>query len=321
MQLQNNIENLLRCLERLKRPRRFSVAVMPDFFLDRIISVNRDVNGFAKTMDKVVARKGGSIDSVNQADFRGGNAANTTSALATLGVEVYPILETSLLGFETLKFHFKALNVDLSQVKTHGETSLTTALEFVSKKEKANVMLRNLGSLEKFGSKNLDAEDFELLKRADYVCVFNWAGTRLYGTELAEKVFSYVKKHGKGKTYYDTADPTPNREKIQALIRKVFSTKIVDILSVNENEATIYANHLLSKIGKATKQTKKSMTPIQCTKLLAETLHTRVDLHTARFAASQTKRAQKIVQAFKVPAMRVTGAGDAWNAGKISGES
>lgn len=294
---------------------------MPDFFLDRIVSLNQNVAGFSKAICNVVARKGGSIDEVRQADFRGGNAANTMSALAALDAEVYPILQTSLAGFETLKFYLKHLNVDLSHVKTEGEASLTTSLEFASKNRKANVMLRNVGALEQFGPKNLDAEDYALLCRVDYVCVFNWAGTRRYGTELAAQVFGHVKSCGKGKTYYDTADPTPCRAKIPTLIRKVLSAGIVDVLSVNENEVAIYAKHLADQKSMHRLGARKELKPIQCAGILAENISARIDLHTSKFAASLNKKSEAYAQAFNVPVMRVTGAGDAWNAGNIFGDA
>jgi sugar/nucleoside kinase (ribokinase family) len=319
MQLQNCIKKLLEYLDKLEQPKYFSVAVMPDFFLDRIISLNQNVKEFSKEISKIVARKGGSIDKVLQMDLRGGNAANTASALAALGADVYPILETSKLGLETLKFYFKHLKIDTSHVKFQGEASITTALEFIMKKSKANVMLRNLGSLEKFSSEKLTKEDFKLLKKVDYVCVFNWAGTRLHGTELAEQVFSYVKKEGKGKTYYDTADPTPNKKRIPELIERVLSKNIVDMLSVNEAEAAIYAKYFTSKHSKTSSYQTKIENSLQNARILAENFHTRIDIHTSKFAASVTENSETVVPTFNVPVLKVTGAGDAWNAGNIYG--
>jgi sugar/nucleoside kinase (ribokinase family) len=44
-----------------------------------------------------------------------------------------------------------------------------------------------------------------------------------------------------------------------------------------------------------------------------------VDLHTARFAASFTPDGEAVVPTFQVEPLRVTGAGDSWNAGNIVG--
>ena len=68
-----------------------------------------------------------------------------------------------------------------------------------------------MGALADFGPANLDESDYSLIENADYVCLFNWAGTLKFGTELAQAVFERAKRSGKGKTYYDTADPTPKR--------------------------------------------------------------------------------------------------------------
>ena len=105
-------------------------------------------------------------------------------------------------------------------------------------------MLRDLGALADFGPSNLNESDFMLIDNSDYVCLFNWAGTLKFGTDLAQAVFGRAKQNGKGKTYYDTADPTPNSNAIPDLMDKVLKTDKVDILSLNENEAITYASLL-----------------------------------------------------------------------------
>ena len=134
--------------------------------------------------------------------------------------------------------------MDLSHVKTCGKASITTALEFRGINEKINVMLRDLGSLADFGPSELNESDYELIENADYVCLFNWAGTLKYGTALAQAVFERAKLEGRSKTYYDTADPNPNAQVIPYFMDKVLKTSKVDILSVNENEAITYASLL-----------------------------------------------------------------------------
>jgi sugar/nucleoside kinase (ribokinase family) len=300
----------------------FKVVTMPDFFLDRLVSYEGDIKHFYEELVAVAKREGGSVDCVEQTELRGGNAANTAVALASLDAKVHPIIFTSQFGLHLLKFYFKPLGVDLSHVKTDGQTSITTAVEFSSRRGKVNVMLRDLGSLADFSFDHLDPEDFDLLREAEYVCVFNWAGTRCYGTELAEGVFRYVKEEGKGKTYYDTADPNPNKKEIPRLMKKLFLSDLVDILSVNENEAVTYASQLnereVKKIQK--KMTADELTK-ECGRILAENLSARIDLHTSSFAASFTKNCKTVVPAFNVPVLRTTGAGDAWNAGNILGDA
>ena len=201
-------------------------------------------SSFLALVADVTKRKGGSIDGVSQTDLRGGNAINVASALANLGAEVTPIVSTSQFGLQQIKYHFRNSSIDTSHVKTNGKASVTTALEFKNQNEKTNVMIRDLGALADFGPANLDESDYSLIEAADYVCLFDWAGTLKFGTTLAQQVFDRVKQKGKGKTFYDTADPNPNANAIPDLIEKVLKTEKVDILSLNENEAITYANLL-----------------------------------------------------------------------------
>lgn len=298
-----------------------NVVVMPDFFLDRLITLNYDVKIFSEMLTDVVKRKGGSIDGIGQTELRGGNAINTTSALAALNVNVTPIVCADKLGLQLIRLYLEPRKVDLSHIKIFNETSITTALEFKAEGEKVNVMLRNVGALAHFSPNHLNERDFEAIENADYVCVFNWAGTRRFGTELAEIVFRRVKKRGKGRTYYDTADPTPNKEEIPKLMEKVLQSKYIDILSVNESEAICYASQLSGRIEKLREKLKLDELAMESARTLASYLSARVDLHTTSFSATFTKKGLTVVPSFRVPVLRATGAGDAWNAGNILGDA
>ena len=315
--LSQKVDKLLSYLSRFK-PKPFNVAVMPDFFLDRLISWNGNIGQFYENILEVANRKGGSIDNVAQMEFRGGNAVNTAAALVILGMDVLPIVSTSKLGLNLLKLHLQPLEVDLSYVKVNDNASITTALEFTHGREKKNVMLRDLGSLEKFGPDNLTEKDFRLLEKANYVCVFNWAGTRRHGTKLAKTVFHHVKTKSKGKTYYDTADPLPNKTEIPRLVEKVLLRRdLIDILSLNENEAITYAKHVAPKQTSKLQKQPMSTSAKECAKILAQKLTSRIDLHATTYSATFTKNKHTIVPSFKVKTLRATGAGDAWNAGNI----
>jgi sugar/nucleoside kinase (ribokinase family) len=294
---------------------------MPDFFIDRFISYRGDTKKFAAAIAKVAERRGGNIHGVKQKELRGGNAANTASALGVLGVKVYPIITTSSLGFQLLQFYLSPFGVDLYHVKIDNTTALTTAFELAQGKERVNIMMGDLGSLPSFGPKNLAESDFELVQEADYVCVFNWSSTQRWGTELAETVFQHVKEEGKGKTYYDTGDPTPNKENIPKLLKKVLETRLVDVLSVNENEAFQYASRLEPNVRQPRKRIDHYEVAKECARVLAKHLPARIDLHTTAFSGSFTGDNEVIVPAFPVTALRSTGAGDAWNAGNIYGDS
>ena len=314
------VDEMLLCLEQL-RPRKFSAVVMPDFFLDRFITYEGNIEQLSKVFTEIAKRKGGTVHGIKQTELRGGNATNTAAALTALGAKVYPIINTSPLGLRLLRFYLEPFGVDLSHVKTSGSMALTTALEFTYQKERVNVMMSDLGSLPEFGLSDLTSEDFQLLREADYVCVFHWSGTRRWGTELAEGVFHHVKDEGKGKTYYDTSDPTPKREDVPKLVKKILLNDVVDIFSVNENEAFYYASELSKEVRCLQKTLKPEKLAKECARILAENLSARIDLHTTTFAGSFTSETEIVVPAFKVPVLRATGAGDAWNAGNIFGDA
>src|SRR5512139_1058556 len=96
------------------------VVVLPDFFLDRLITLEKTPSEFTTTVTEIASRKGGSVDGVPQKDIRGGNAINVASALAKLGVKVTPIVCTSQLGVKLLTLYLKPLGIDLSHVKVTG---------------------------------------------------------------------------------------------------------------------------------------------------------------------------------------------------------
>ena len=319
--LDDHLEEVKSFLKRLEAEKEIHVVVMPDFFLDRFVSLNFNLEAFVDAVANVLWRKGGSIDGIAQKDFRGGNAVNTASALASLGARVTPIVCTDKLGFRLLKFYLKSPRISLSHVKIVEKPSITTALEFQTTDGKINVMLRDVGSLADFGPQNLDGEDFEVIQKADYVCVFNWAGTRKFGTALAQTVLQHAKTRGRGKTYFDSADPTPNKKKAPDLLRKVLQANLVDILSLNENEAFFYASLLNPKVKSLKQKLSFEELALESAKTLAERLNARIDLHTTSFSASFTKENKTIIPAFNVPVLRATGAGDAWNAGNIIGDA
>jgi len=296
-----------------------NAVVMPDFFLDRILDLPWTVDEFSTVNADVVSRNGGSIDGISQIDLKGGNAVNTASALAALGIKVTPILCTNEYGLHLLNYHFK-WGIDLSHVKIFPKASVTTAFELKTNFGKVNVMLRDVGSLADFGPKDLDAKDYATINNADYVCLFNWAGTKTHGTALAKKIFEKTRQLGKGKTYYDTADPMPNRDEIACLITDVLETSNVDMLSLNENEAVTYAVLFDSSLKEKSCKLSFADLALEAARVLSKHFSARIDLHTTAFSASLKHGSEVVVPSFKVNAIRATGAGDTWNAGNIFGD-
>jgi ribokinase len=314
--------SLSRCKNELldflqKKTRDCKVVVMPDFFLDRLINLDWDVPQFLELVTGVAKRTGGSIDGVSQTDIKGGNAVNIASALASLGVNVTPIVCTNPHGLQQIKYDFESKSINTSHIKVSEKASITTALEFKEKSGKTNVMLRDLGALANFGPKDLDENDYSLIENSDYTCLFNWAGTLKYGTELAEAVFARAKAGGKHKTFYDSADPHPNIKAIHDLIDKVLKSNNIDILSLNENEAVTYASLLDNSILKKKVVMPFAKLAMEAARVLSKHFSSRIDLHTTEFSATFRGNHEIIVPAFKIKVLRATGAGDAWNAGNL----
>jgi len=297
-----------------------NVVVLPDFFLDRLINLNWSPAEFSVLIAGIAKRKGGSIDGIPQTDIRGGNAINVASALANLSAKVTPIVCTSKHGLQQIKYTFKDIPFDTSHIKIHDKASRTTALEFQNLNGKTNVMLRDLGSLADFGPNDLNESDFAVIAKADYTCLFNWAGTLKFGTALAQAVFGLAKTKGKGKTYYDTADPTPNQSKTAGLMNTVLESHQVDILSLNENEAIIYASLLDESLNVRKEHLDFAELAMEAARVLAKHLTARIDLHTTAFSATLKGKTEVMVPAFKINVLRATGAGDAWTAGNILGD-
>jgi sugar/nucleoside kinase (ribokinase family) len=303
-----------------QRKKECEVAVLPDFFFDRLINLNWNHSEFSNLIGEVTKRKGGSIDGIHQTDMQGGNAINVASALANLGAKVTPIVCTSQWGLQQLRYYFRGTKVDVSHVKVLGKASITTALEFKEGDAKTNVMIRDLGALTEFSPENLDESDYVAIKNVDHVCLFNWAGTLKHGTELANAVFRRTKEAGRGKTYYDTADPTPNRIAIPDLIEKILKSELIDVLSVNENEAVVYASLLDRDLSDKKGQLGLTELAMESARVLAKHLHARIDLHTTAFSATLRGKTEVVAPTFKIKVLRATGAGDAWAAGNIIGD-
>ena len=292
------------------------VVLLPDFFQDRLISLNTDAPHFEELIENVTKHKGGSIDGIAQTDLNGGNAINTASALAALGATVTPIVCTDDFGLTQIKSKLKQYHIDFSHVKIVDKPSKTTALEFRNENQTINVMLRDVGALSNFGPTNLTESDYSVIEDSDYTCLFNWAGTRRYGTQLAQAVFRRARK-GRGKTYFDTADPTPNIKEVPDLIKKVLKTNQVDILSLNENEAITYAGLLSDNPSASSEDRLLEEDALECARLIAKTLQSRIDLHTTAFSTTITNQNEVVIPSFQLRPLRATGAGDAWNAGNI----
>jgi len=317
IELERETESLCKRLSSMKESHK--VVVMPDFFFDHFVFYDGSFKSFQQMIQDVVNQGGGNIPLTTQTVLRGGNSINCASALATLGAQVYFIGRTSELGLQLLKYYFPQENVDLSGVKTNGELALTVALEAKADGRKSNVMLNYPASVSDFGPESITKEDWEKILYADMVCCFNWLQNKK-GTKLAQAVFRKAKAEGAGKTYFDTCDPSSRQKDIGEVVEGVLRKPFVDIFGVNENEACWYASYFSKSISKRRKTEDLNRLALEAASLLHKTLRMRIDLHTIEYSCSFSQENRFVAPGFDVKVRRVTGAGDAWNAGNIIGE-
>ncbi|MEF8879366.1 MAG: carbohydrate kinase family protein [Candidatus Thermoplasmatota archaeon] len=285
-----------------------NIVMLPDFFVDHFLYLDDFEKEFER-IKKIYGQGGGNAPGVNQDIRQGGNAANTSLALARLGVNVDLICRTSEFGKNLLDYFLGKHGVNLEKVKSDGELAVTTAMEFGEKH--VNVMVGDTGSVADFSFDRLDEEDLEKISQSDIVGVMNWSLNRR-GTDLAEKVFKYAKKRGV-KTFFDTGDPAHRERDIPNLFENVISSKNLDIIGLNENELKHYTGYDVFKDQNEL---------IDAAVSLKKRVSARVDLHTCDLSCSIKNEGEK----FYIPAVtlssikRATGAGDSWNAGNLFGE-
>ena len=287
-------------------PAQLHVVTLPDFFLDHFVPLPRWSDTLPR-WEGVHQRGGGNVPTLGQHFAPGGNAANTALGLARLGVRTHLVARTSAFGKAYLEHTLGRHGVDLRHVSGDGHLSVTTALEFHEERP-ANVMLSDPGSVAQFGPESLDSNDWTLFDAADLVLIANWSQNKL-GTALVESVARASRRAGT-MVMLDTGDPSARAGDIPELLDRVVGLPELDVFALNENELRLLA-------GRALRSGEEEVAA-------ARELHKRragnmLDLHTARMAAAFGPTGDAVVPTFRVEPLRVTGAGDSWNAGNIVG--
>jgi len=288
----------------------FKVVVMPDFYLDYILTYPGKLEDMTASFMDVAARGGGNLQGWRHMVGRGGNASNVVAQLSKLGCQVVPIIETDELGKTVLQHFLKG--VDLSHVRTTGTLSRTMSFETEHLGRRVNIMVSDPGSLSQFGPEKLTPEDKQLIAEADFVCVLNW-NQNLKGTDLSEKVFSIAKEEGKAVTFFDPGDPALRTGEIEGLNQRVLTPGLVDVLSVNENELM----HLAKGVADDSSEIEGAEDPLFGAASVFSMMIPRVDLHTPEFSATFVDGQRVRVPCAKINPSKVTGAGDVWNAADI----
>lgn len=275
------------------------VVVLPDLSVDVLASLPEWTTTRSR-LDAIAEQGGGNLP-LGAADIKlGGNAANLAMALARLGAEVDLIAETDDLGWGLLQKAVGGTGLGLEGVRVGSQRSTTVALEC----EDANLMLSDPGPVDGFGPERLSEKDWRRLEAADAVAVVNWAQNRR-GTDL---IGALSDRLGSGKRflYLDTGDPSHRGGEALDLVTAGELWDGIDAWSMNEHELEVFSHGTGDD-------------PIAAAKALAGQLGIRIDLHTRGWAATVADGPPVQVEADDTPARRLTGAGDAWNAGNLAG--
>ena len=282
-----------------------NIVSLPDFYLDHIISYPYGVERFIDDVRRIAQQGGGNIIDIPQHYTLGGNAANFADTLARLGLRVSLIARTSEFGLHCLQYFLKGGNVDLLHVKVDSKLSTSSIIEMQSDGRLVNVMIGEPGGLKGFSPQKLAEEDLELLKDADYVCLFNWCQNK-FGTEL----FLYIAEQVGEDVFLflDLGDPSSRVDELKTLCEKMCEVGM-GALSLNENEA-----YWVGKVLGCSSDDRAELA-----KYISKRLEGEILLHTPNFSSHIIKGEVTTVPTFDVKPQKSTGAGDSWNAGYILG--
>ncbi len=290
-----------------------SIAIMPDYFVDRFVRID-SIEGLVEAiMKKSSESGGGSIRGVKQTETKGGNAVNTAYALGKFGANVNLLAIADSLPAMALLSAFKQFpNVAVEIAR--GPAGYTIAFEFVKQGKHVNVMVSEAGGIADFDGSEIPRKYWQAISNSKIVCVLNW-GSDSHGTELCETVFKFSKERDL-LTFMDPADPAELSHKLPELKKKVFDAGLLDVLSLNENEARIFSKGLSNY---DLPQYYDDNDLERAIKSLSEMTGGTVDLHTRTVGLSCRSGECTKVKCYNVLQKTITGAGDVWDAAELIG--
>jgi sugar/nucleoside kinase (ribokinase family) len=269
---------------------------MHDFYVDRLVHTD-SLSRLAGSVIGKANQGGGGIHGISQQDVGGGNAVNLAHALARLGLRTLLITHSDTIHERMLREPFEGLDAEV-RVKPR-PPALTVALE-----GEVNVMLGHGGGAEDFGPDLLDSDDWKALRGARVVCSVNWAVNR-NGTRLLASLRGRL---GREKViFFDPADFRDRLREFTSLLALVREKRLVNWMSLNEHEALETARALGVKTASLG----------ETCAVVAEKLRVDLDVHTSSESFSSDGGKTTAVRTRRVKALRLTGAGDVWDAASI----
>ena len=221
------------------------IVTMPDFFSDRILTLESQNEFFQSIVNKIRVG-GGSIRGIPTVDRKGGNAANIAYSIANLGGRVAFFTVGDRIAKSMIENTFQKFGENAEVMIAEGQQGKTTSLELYENAEgdsRVNVMLSDVGDNADFGKARINTHNhINILNRADAVIVANWA-SNLKGTELMKFAFE---SSPKALHFVDPADFQLRKEEFVEILAVLANQ--IDVLSINENEC----NTLGSSLGLGT---------------------------------------------------------------------
>ncbi len=284
-------------------------TTLADVFIDRIVKVP-DLDKLVTDVKAKSAVGGGSIRGIKQREIVGGNATNIAYALVKFGSET----ELFAIGDEftrrLLDLRFQEFdNIKINMLK--GKPGFTVALE-TNHNNDSNIMISDVGGIEKFNGIDITTNYLKIIEESDIVIISNWA-SNLNGNQLVNEIFSAAKDSIK---LLDFADLSTSTNRLQELMDNIENNKIIDVISLNENECQILGKFL----GLKNVSAEYTINEIKTMALdISSILGTIIDIHTPIGSCSASDGDVQFVESFPVKPIILTGAGDVWNAINILG--
>ncbi len=292
-------------------------VILPDFFLDHFL-ITGSLDDFIETLREMANQGGGNLMGTSQFVRRGGNSANVASALHSMGLDPILIATTDSYGKKLLE-SLTAPGINLEHVHEDGSLSSTVSIEAEHEGRRVNLMVCDSGSAARFTFHDLTEDDLNAISNSEIVVLEN-LNHNSEGVGLARDLFSFVRSQGTSKTFMDTGDPSGDPDKIVGLVNSVVGEGLVDILSVNENEAAWFAWAINDRNQEWRDAVRDPERWLDAAKYVSSETGVRVDLHTPIYSATIENDDVIAVPVYDVESSVLCGAGDAWNAGDIFGE-
>jgi hypothetical protein len=179
-------------------------------------------------------------------------------------------------------------------------------------------MVSDSGSAADFSYSDLSDADLRCIRDSSLVALLCLNHNRA-AADLASDLFEMVRQESSALTFMDMGDPSGNPGIVKPLVNNVIREGLVDIVSMNENEARWFLVALEDSTSDWSQLSGKPELWLRAAERVSAETGVRVDLHTPHFSASVKGSHSVAVPTFSEASRVVCGAGDSWNAGDILG--